>query len=101
MYLHLRKRRISTRPARLVISFSEWRVIRPLLDDFVCGVGMNSQIGGEGADRRERLAGEEISADEGFGGGEDHLIEDGLAWAESDSQVCHINTGTEGTGGSQ
>lgn len=69
-----------------------------VLNNLVRGVGVNFQIRRERADRGKRLARKEFTADERFGGGEDNLIEDGLAGSKSDLQTCHINNVTEGTG---
>jgi hypothetical protein len=47
-----------------------------VLDYLQGGVGMDLEVRGEGADGREGLAGLEFTADEGFFGGEDHLVEE-------------------------
>ena len=65
-----------------------------MLHYFVGGVGVDFQAGGEGSDAWERLAGEVFAADERSFGGVDHLIEDGLARVERESERCHSCTVT-------
>lgn len=54
-------------------------LVNQMLDDFMRGIGVNFEIGGERANGRKGLPGLKLAADKGFGGGEDHLIENGLA----------------------
>jgi hypothetical protein len=67
-----------------------------VLDYFVGGVGVDLQAGGQRADGGEGLAGEIFTADEGSLGGEDHLVEDGFAGVQGESERCHSSTVTHG-----
>src|SRR3954470_13819865 len=67
-----------------------------MLDRFVCGAGMDVQIGGKGANRRKWLADLIFAADERFLGGEDQLIENWLARAYGEPK-CHAGSLTHKT----
>jgi len=59
-----------------------------MLDDLVCCIGVDLQVGSQGAYGREGLAGKKLAADEGFRRGVDHLIEYGFAGTQCQLE-CH------------
>lgn len=64
--------------------------LNQVLDNFVRGVGMNLELGGEESHRRKRLAGTQFAADGGFLGGENKLVKDGFTRPEREMEQCHM-----------
>jgi len=58
---------------------------------------MDFQVGGQRADRRKRLPGQKLAADERLLGRENYLVDDGLAGLELEPQRCHMDNVTDGT----
>src|ERR1700730_10206091 len=90
------------RRARRDNGANPWLHVEPpflnqVLNDLVCGVGVDLQLGRERANRRERLTGLKLAADECLCRGKDHLVEDGLSGAKCESEQCHINNVTDVT----
>ena len=66
-------------------------------DDLVRGVGIDLEVFGEDADRREGIAGAKLAGDHRLFGGVDDLLEERDAGAELDSERDHSSTITDST----
>ena len=72
-------------------------LVNEVLNDLMCGVGVDFQLGRQCADRRKGLTWLKLATDERLRRGKYHLVEDGLSRLKGESEECHSQNVTDVT----
>jgi len=72
-------------------------LVNEVLNDLMCGVGVDLQLRRQCADRRKGLTWLKLATDERLRRGKYHLVEDGLSRLKGESEECHSHNVTDVT----